>query len=102
MKKGRQREHFQWNMDIVGITAPSAEAELMACLVETFDRLGLTSEDIGIKVSSRQVRKLRSASEGWWYWGRLYYMRGLDLYWQNTSTTMEVSVATELLFTTRS
>ncbi|KAL6043355.1 histidine--tRNA ligase [Balamuthia mandrillaris] len=51
----RKREHFQWNMDILGVAQVSAEAELLGALVTFFKRVGLTSNDIGIKVSSRKV-----------------------------------------------
>lgn len=42
-------------MDIVGIEGQEAEAELLAALVLFFERLGLTSEDVGIKISSRKI-----------------------------------------------
>jgi histidyl-tRNA synthetase len=53
--KGRRREHYQWNMDIVGVAEVTAEAELLAAIVTLFKRVGLTSADTGIKVSSRKV-----------------------------------------------
>jgi histidyl-tRNA synthetase len=46
---GRMREHYQWNMDIVG------EVELLAAITTFFSNIGLTSQDIGIKVNSRKV-----------------------------------------------
>eukprot|EP01089_Gocevia_fonbrunei_P021214 TRINITY_DN8146_c0_g1_i2.p1 TRINITY_DN8146_c0_g1~~TRINITY_DN8146_c0_g1_i2.p1 ORF type:complete len:331 (-),score=97.52 TRINITY_DN8146_c0_g1_i2:27-1019(-) len=52
---GRKREHFQWNMDIFGVREVSAEIELLAAIVSFFQRVGLTSKDVGVKVSSRQV-----------------------------------------------
>ena len=55
MTRGRKREHYQWNMDIVGIAGVTAEAELLAAIASFFGRLGLTSDDIGIKISSRKV-----------------------------------------------
>jgi len=53
--RGRNREHYQWNMDIVGVADVSAEAELLAAIVTFFKRVGLTSADVGIKINSRQV-----------------------------------------------
>lgn len=55
MTRGRRREHYQWNMDIWGIPGVAAEAELLAAVANFFSRVGLTAEDIGIKVNSRQV-----------------------------------------------
>lgn len=42
-------------MDIVGVPGIAAEAELLAAIVLFLERVGLTSEDIVIKVSSRKV-----------------------------------------------
>ncbi|GLC55913.1 hypothetical protein PLESTB_001043600 [Pleodorina starrii] len=55
MTRGRRREHYQWNMDIVGVSGVEAEAELLAAVVMLFERVGLSSRDVGIKVSSRKV-----------------------------------------------
>jgi histidyl-tRNA synthetase len=55
MTRGRRREHYQWNMDIVGVEGVEAEAELLAAITTFFARLGITSNDVGIKVSSRKV-----------------------------------------------
>ena len=55
MTRGRRREHFQWNMDIWGVDGIEAEAELLSAMVTFFKRVGLTSEDVGIKVNSRGV-----------------------------------------------
>ncbi len=55
MTRGRKREHFQWNMDIVGVPGVGAEAELLGAITTFLGRLGLTSADVGIKVSSRKV-----------------------------------------------
>lgn len=52
----RRREHYQWNMDIVGVAGVEAEAELLAALTTFFTRVGITSKDVGIKVSNRKVR----------------------------------------------
>lgn len=55
MTRGRRREHFQWNMDIWGVPGEEAEAELIAAMVHFFKAVGLTSDDVGIKVNSRMV-----------------------------------------------
>ena len=55
MTRGRRREHFQWNMDIWGVEGVEAEAELLSAMVTFFKNVGLTSEDVGIKINSRLV-----------------------------------------------
>lgn len=55
MTRGRKREHFQWNMDILGVADVTAEAELLAAIVAFLERLGLNSRDVGIRVSSRKL-----------------------------------------------
>ena len=53
--RGRRREHYQWNMDVVGVGGGEAEAELLAGIVSFFRRVGLTEKDVGLRVSSRRV-----------------------------------------------
>ena len=55
MTRGRRREHFQWNMDVWGVAGVEAEAELLSAMVTFFQNVGLSSEDVGIKVNSRMV-----------------------------------------------
>jgi len=54
-QRGRGREHYQWNVDIWGTTEISADAELISVIVTFFEELGLTSDDIIIRISSRKV-----------------------------------------------
>lgn len=46
------REHYQWNMDIWGVPGVEAEAEVLSALVSSLQALGLTAQDVGIRVSS--------------------------------------------------
>jgi histidyl-tRNA synthetase len=55
MTRGRRREHFQWNMDIWGVNGVEVEAELLSAMVDFFKWVGLSAEDVGIKVNSRLV-----------------------------------------------
>jgi histidyl-tRNA synthetase len=55
MALGRKREHYQWNLDIVGVSEVTAEAELLAAAVDALERLGLTKEDIVVRVSHRRL-----------------------------------------------
>lgn len=51
MTRGRRREHYQWNMDMFGVAGVEAEAELLSSVMFSFERMGLTSKEVGIKVS---------------------------------------------------
>ncbi len=54
-QRGRGREHYQWNVDIWGADGVEADAELLSVLVSFFRSVGLTSDDLSIRVSSRKV-----------------------------------------------
>ena len=55
MTRGRKREHYQWNMDILGVADMAAEVELLAALAALLVRLGLGPDDVGLRVSSRKA-----------------------------------------------
>ncbi|MGA2541324.1 MAG: ATP phosphoribosyltransferase regulatory subunit [Verrucomicrobiota bacterium] len=54
-QKGRLREHFQFNADIIGEAGPAAESELLALLIDSLRACGLTAEDFVIRLSSRNA-----------------------------------------------
>src|SRR3974390_1524085 len=54
-QKGRLREPFQLNADIIGETDPAADAALMALLIDTLRSCGLTEQDFFLRVSSRNA-----------------------------------------------
>src|SRR5947209_11695262 len=54
-QKGRLREHFQLNADIIGEKDPAADAELIALLIDTLRSFNLTAEDFVIRLSSRNA-----------------------------------------------
>ena len=54
-QRGRGREHYQWNVDIWGAGGIEADAEIVSVLVHFFRSVGLSSEDLVIRVSSRKV-----------------------------------------------
>ncbi|MCA1810226.1 MAG: ATP phosphoribosyltransferase regulatory subunit, partial [Lentisphaerae bacterium] len=55
MSKGRKREHYQWNLDVIGEPALSAEAEVIACAAAALRRLGLQDNDVIFKINSRAL-----------------------------------------------
>lgn len=54
-QKGRLREHFQLNADIIGESNVAADAELIALLIDALRSLGLTEADLVIRLSSRNA-----------------------------------------------
>ena len=54
-QKGRLREHFQFNADIIGEEHLAADAELIALLIDTLRDLKLTSDDFIVRLSSRRA-----------------------------------------------
>lgn len=54
-QKGRLREHFQFNADIVGENESAADAELIALLIDALRSVGLGPEDFVIRLSSRNA-----------------------------------------------
>jgi histidyl-tRNA synthetase len=55
MTRGRKREHFQWNLDVVGEPSVQAEAWILACVTQALGALGLGPRDVRIHVNNRQV-----------------------------------------------
>jgi histidyl-tRNA synthetase len=54
-QKGRLREHFQFNADLIGETDAAADAELIALLIDSLRSFGLTAQDFVIRLSSRNA-----------------------------------------------
>jgi histidyl-tRNA synthetase len=55
MTRGRKREHYQWNLDIVGEPSALAEAEVVMAAVDALKQLGMGSNDVRVHVNSRAV-----------------------------------------------
>lgn len=54
-QKGRLREFFQWNIDIIGVDDVLADAETIFCALDYLQEIGLTPNDIVVKISSRKM-----------------------------------------------
>jgi len=54
-QRGRLREHFQLNMDLIGEGGPLADAELIAAALDILRALGLGPADVRARVSDRRV-----------------------------------------------
>jgi histidyl-tRNA synthetase len=54
MQKGRSREFFQWNIDMLGVASPEADAELVAIAAGFLKAVGLKPEQACIFVNNRR------------------------------------------------
>ncbi len=63
-QKGRSREFFQWNIDILGVDTPQADAELAAVAAGFFRSLGLPPTAVRILVNSRTLAEMQLESIG--------------------------------------
>jgi len=54
-QKGRLREFFQWNIDIIGVADVLADAEVIFTAIDYLQDAGLTCDDIVVKISSRKM-----------------------------------------------
>jgi histidyl-tRNA synthetase len=63
-QKGRLREFFQWNIDIIGVEDVLADAEVIFCAVDYLRSVGLTARDIVVKLSSRRMLAAMLAAIG--------------------------------------
>ncbi|MHC4433428.1 MAG: ATP phosphoribosyltransferase regulatory subunit, partial [Planctomycetota bacterium] len=58
-QKGRLREFFQWNIDIIGVESELgkclADAEVIFTTIDYLREVGLSSNDIKVKISSREL-----------------------------------------------
>ena len=54
-QRGRLREFWQWNVDLLGLDTPAADAEIIFTLVDFLAECGLTSSQVKVKISHRDV-----------------------------------------------
>jgi histidyl-tRNA synthetase len=54
-QKGRLREHFQLNVDIIGESSVAADAELLAVAIDVMRAVGLGAGDVRARVSDRRL-----------------------------------------------
>ncbi len=55
MTRGRKREHYQWNLDIIGEPTVAAEAEVIATAANAMRSLGLDARHYRVHFSSREL-----------------------------------------------
>ena len=63
-QRGRLREHFQLNCDLIGETSPLADAEIIALAVDVIRAFGLGAADVKVRLSDRRVLEALLAAAG--------------------------------------
>ena len=63
-QKGRAREFFQWNVDLLGSTSLNADAEVASVAAALLSSVGLSSDEVVIRVNSLQLMERRIAEIG--------------------------------------
>ena len=54
-QRGRTREFYQWNIDLVGTESTAADAEIVAVAAAFFKEAGLSSDQVRIYVNNRRL-----------------------------------------------
>jgi len=54
-QKGRLREFFQWNVDLVGVEEAVADAECIALAVDAMKEVGLGPGDVEVRINDRRL-----------------------------------------------
>lgn len=63
-QKGRTREFFQWNIDMIGDDSPEADAELIAIAATFLKSVGLKPDEVQILVNNRELMDEQLAAIG--------------------------------------
>jgi histidyl-tRNA synthetase len=73
-QRGRSREFFQWNIDLLGPESPTADGEIVSIAAEFFRSLGLTADEVVIRINSRRLieRKLGAIGVGEQMWMEVF------------------------------
>jgi histidyl-tRNA synthetase len=63
-QRGRLREHFQLNCDLIGEAGPLADAEVIALSIDMMRGFGLGPQDVRVRVSDRRYIQLLLEQRG--------------------------------------
>ncbi len=63
-QKGRTREFFQWNIDLIGASSVEADAELVSICIRFFQRVGLNHDQVRVFVNNRRLMDAELAEIG--------------------------------------
>ncbi len=69
-QRGRLREHYQYNCDIIGEASLEADVELIAVCIDVLRSFGFFAEDVVVRISDREFwidfLRSRNVPEGQW------------------------------------
>jgi histidyl-tRNA synthetase len=63
-QRGRGREFFQWNIDLLGAETPAADGEIVSISAMFLRSLGLSSEQVAVRINSRRLMERKLAELG--------------------------------------
>jgi histidyl-tRNA synthetase len=63
-QRGRTREFFQWNIDLLGAETAAADGEIVAIGAEFLRSLGLGANEVVIRINSRRLMERKLAGIG--------------------------------------
>ena len=63
-QRGRSREFFQWNVDLLGLETPAADGEIVAIFAEFFRSVGLGPESVAIRINNRRLMEQKLEQMG--------------------------------------
>ena len=63
-QKGRTREFFQWNIDLIGVSNPVVDTELVAVAARFFQQVGLKPDQAGIFINDRRMMNAELEKRG--------------------------------------
>ncbi len=63
-QKGRTREFFQWNIDLIGASNPQVDAELVTVAARFFQQVGLKPDQAGIFINDRKMMNAELEQRG--------------------------------------
>lgn len=63
-QRGRSREFFQWNIDLLGLESPQTDAELVAIAAAFFRSIDLSAKTIRILVNNRRLAEAKLDAMG--------------------------------------
>ncbi len=63
-QKGRTREFFQWNIDMIGVDSTAADAELLAICASFLKNAGLRPDQVSVMVNHRKLMESKLVELG--------------------------------------
>lgn len=61
-QKGRSREFFQWNVDMLGVDSPLADAEVAGVAVSALQRMNFSAEEVVVRFNNRRLMDAQLAA----------------------------------------